>query len=216
MSKVDCNIGLCGEFRLTVLENKTVVHDTGWCKNTILAGGLEYLASDTLLNCMKYLDFGTSILNPGDYDLTGAITPCGNIELTDINSNNTQYFPLNKSVQVYYSTFSSLPITFQPEIINEYCIKTINGTGFSRAILPAPVIVDIGQSVNFEYRVSVDFFNEHKTNVEFITQDGTSFYIPVTSKVFNMPNFDTDLSRAGRLADVYPMVLLQNKEEIPS
>jgi hypothetical protein len=216
MSEINYNIGLCGEFRLTVLDNKTVISDTGWCKNTILSGGLAYLADNSLLQSLNYIEFGTDGSNVGDYTLAGVMSPCLNTELANISSNNIQYYPVNKSTQVYYSTYSSSYVTARDEVISEFCIKTIDKTGFSRAVLPIPVTVSVGQNVNFEYRVSVDYNNENISNVEFVTYDGSSFFIPVTSKVFNLPNFDNDLNKAGRLIDDYPMVLLQNNEDLPS
>ena len=216
MSNINYNIKLCGEYRLTVLDNKTVVSDTGWCKNTILSGGLVYLANNSFLDSLSFVDFGTDISNPGSFSLDSVITPCVNAELTDIPSNNIQYYPVDKSIQVYYSTYSSSIISVIEEVVNEFCIKTKEKIGFSRTVLPSPVTVNIGQNLNFEYRVSVDYTNESASNVEFVTHDGTSFYVPVTSKVFNLPNFDNDLSRAGRLIDTYPLLLLQNSEDLPS
>jgi hypothetical protein len=216
MSEINYNIGLCGEYRLTVLDNKTVISDTGWCKNTILSGGLEYLATDSILGGLSYIDFGTSTLHSGEYNFTGVLTPSTNTELINVSSNNIQYYSLNSSTQVYYATFSTKNASSNSEILNEFCIKTGNQIGFSRTVLPDPVSVGIGQNVNFEYRVSVDYSNEHQSSVEFATYSGNSFYIPVTSRSYNLPNFDNDITSVGKLVDTYPLYLLQNNEELPS
>jgi len=216
MSEINYNIGLCGEYRLTVLDNKTVVSDTGWCKNTILSGGLAYLATSSILGGLSYVDFGTSNLYSGEYNLTGVLTPSINTELVNVSSNNIQYYSLNSSTQVYYATFSTKNASNNSETLNEFCIKTGNQIGFSRTVLPDPVGVSIGQNVNFEYRVSVDYSNEHQSNVEFVTYSGNSFYIPVTSKSYNLPNFDNDITSVGKLIDTYPLYLLQNNDELPS
>jgi len=216
MSEINYNIGLCGEYRLTVLDNKTVVGDTGWCKNTILSGGLEYLSTGSILGGLSYVDFGTSTLHSGEYNLSGVLIPSINTELINVSSNNIQYYSLNSSTQVYYATFSTKNASSRTETINEFCIKTSNQVGFSRTVLPTPIDVNIGQNINFEYRVTVDYSNEHQSNIEFTTYNGSSFYIPVTSKSYNLPNFDNDIASVGKLIDSYPLYLLQNNEELPS
>lgn len=215
MSKINYNIGLCGEYRLTVLNKETVAVDTGWCKNTILSGGLEYLATESILNSLKFIDFGTSTLYSGEYSLPGVVSPSLNTELINVSSNNIQYYPLDKTTQVYYATFSTDAASYSRETLNEFCIKTLNKTGFSRTVFPVPVEINIGQNINFEYRVSVNYANDHQTNAEFVTYDGSSFYIPVTSKVYNLPNFDADVNKVGKLVDRYPLYLLQNNDELP-
>jgi hypothetical protein len=215
MSKINYNIGLCGEFRMTVLSGKAVVSDTGWCKNTILSSGLAYLADNSFLDGLGFIDFGTSSSDSNNFNLSGVVALCEDTGLYNIPSNNIQYYPLDKSTQVYYSSYSSPILTLKQEKISEFSIKTKNGTSFSRAVLLSSVDVNVGQSVNFEYRVSVDYKNEIVSSVEFTTPDATSFYIPVTSRVYNLPNFNSVQGRVGRLVDSYPLVLLQNNEELP-
>lgn len=216
MSEISSNIGLCGEYRLVIRDNNTVVSDTGWCKNTILSGGLEFLSTDSILNGISFLDLGTSSLSGNVYTLPGVVTPSTNKVLLDIPSTNKEYYKLNKNTQVYYAIFSSPLVNFAPEIISEFCIKTINKKGFARAVLTDPVGLRVGQNINFEYRVSVDYTSLQETNVEFTTPDNSSFYIPVTSKTFNVPYEGTDTNRVGRLVDEYILELSQNADSLPA
>jgi len=215
MNKINNSIGLCGEYRLVVRDNATVVSDTGWCKNTILSGGLEFLSTNSILNGITFLDLGTSPLSSNNYTLSGVITPCIDTSLTNISSANVEYYKLNKSTQVYYSIFSSNVVLQQAESVNEFCVKTTNKTGFSRAVLPEPVQIRIGQNINFEYRVSVDHSSQQEANVEFTTPDNSSFYIPVTSKTFNIPNDERNKNRIGKLVDYYTLSLSENNDALP-
>jgi len=215
MSEINYNIGLCGEYRLVVRDNDVVVNDTGWCKNTILSGGLEFLSTNSILSAISYVDLGTSTALSNDYTLSGVLVPCVNSALLKIPSGNIQYYQINKSTQVYYSIYSSPPITLQNESINEFCIKTIADTGFARAVFPESVNIKVGQNINFEYRVSVDHSSEYQTDMEFKTPDNSSFYIPVTSKTFNIPNIESNPNRIGKLVDNYDLLLIQNNDDIP-
>jgi hypothetical protein len=215
MSEINYNIGLCGEYRLVVRDNDVVVNDTGWCKNTILSGGLEFLSTNSILSAVSFVDFGTNSSSSNDYTLSGVLTPCINSSLLDIPSGNIQLYTVDTSTQVYYSIYSSPPISLQNETINEFCIKTFNKTGFARAVFPEAVGVRVGQNVNFEYRVSVDHSGEYDSNVEFKTPDNTSFYLPVTSKTFNIPNIE-NTNQVGRLVDEYNLLLVQNNDEFPA
>ena len=215
MSEINYNIGLCGEYRLVVRDSDTVVSDTGWCKNTILSGGLEFLSTDSILNGITFLDLGTSSLSSNNYTLSGVLAPCVNNVLSSIPSTNIEYYKLNKNTQVYYSIFSSPQVTLQTESVNEFCVKSTNQTGFARAVLSEPVEIRLGQNINFEYRVSVDHTSLQEASVEFTTPNNSSFYIPITSKTFNIPNDETDASRVGRLVDDYILELSENTDTIP-
>ena len=215
MSEINYNIGLCGEYRLVVQDNDIVITDTGWCKNTILSGGLEFLSTNSILNAISFVDFGTSSALSNDYTLLGILEPCINSELLSVSSGNIQYYQVNKSTQVYYSIYSSPPITLRNESINEFCIKTGAKTGFARAVLPESVNLRVGQNINFEYRVSVDHSSEYQTDIEFKTPNLDSFYLPVTSKTFKVPNIESNPNRIGRLVDNYNLLLVQNNDDFP-
>jgi hypothetical protein len=215
MSKINYNIGLCGEYRLVVKDNSIVVSDTGWCKNTILSGGLEFLSTNSILDGITFLDLGTSSLSGNNYTLSGVLVPCNDSSLTNIPSTDIEYYKLDTSTQVYYSLFSSQLVSSQTESVNEFCVKTVNKTGFSRAVLSEPVQIRLGQNINFEYRVSVDHTSLKESNVEFTTPDNSSFYIPVTSKTFNIPNDEKDINRVGRLVDNYTLALSENNDTLP-
>lgn len=215
MSKINNNIGLCGEYRLVVRDNNIVVSDTGWCKNTILSGGLEFLSTNSILNGITFLDLGTNTLSSNNYTLSGVLTPCVNSALTNISSANIEYYKLNKSTQVYYSIFSSPPVTFQTESVNEFCVKAANNIGFSRSVLSEPVQVRLGQNINFEYRVSVDYTSLQETSIEFTTPTNSSFYIPITAKTVNIPNDESDINRVGKLVDNYILELCENTDTLP-
>lgn len=214
MNKINYNIGLCGEYRLVVKDNTRVVNDTGWCKNTILSGGLEFLATNSILDSIKFLDLGTSSLSSNNYTLSGVLEPSINDKFLNIPSQNIEYYKLNTNTQVYYSKFSTLAASSE-ETINEFCIKTTNKLGFARAILTLPAVVRVNQNINFEYRVSVNHTSLQSDNAEFISHDNTSFYIPVTSKTFNIPNIDNNPNKVGRLVDDYTLILSENNDPLP-
>lgn len=217
MNNISRNIGLYGEYRITVNQNNTVIKDSGWCKNTILSSGLELLFSTSIPQCLQSLDLGTNSTDAGNYTLSGVITPSLNTELLGISSNNVQYHPLG-NIQSYYATYSSPAASFQSETINEFCIKGQNNTiGFARNVLVQPIVVNIGQNINFEYRLSLTYnINAEVGNLAFKTPNDT-FYLPISSCQYNLPNIDEQKpTEVGKIVDNYPLVLTQNSDSLPS
>lgn len=211
------NIGLCGEYRLTLKDAQQVVHkDTGWCKNTVLSSGLINLYTTPIPACINALDLGTSTLSSGEFALSGVLVPSVNAEFRDIAVANNQYYPINTDTQVYYSYFVSMPASSASEVITEFCVKSQgNSIGFSRTVFNEPVSVKVGQIVNFEYRISVQYTTTQESNTVFANNLDT-FYIPTTSRTFNLPNYSkSSADKVGRLVDEFPLVLLQNNENLP-
>lgn len=216
MNNIERTIGLYGEYRITVKEADTVIKDSGWSKNTILSSGLELLFSNNIPQCIQYLDLGTNSTNAGNYALTGVLSPSNNTELVGISSNNVQYYP-NSNIQSYYATYSSPIVSTQAETITEFCVKNADNTiGFARNVLTSPIAVNIGQNVNFEYRLSLTYNTQIETgNLSFKTPTDT-FYTPFSAQLYNLPNMEETLpEEVGRIVDAYPLILVQNNDDLP-
>lgn len=189
---LNSDVNLYGEYRLRVLEDTKTISDTGWCKNTILSGGLVSLSSLDISSALYYLDLGTSNTLPGSngYKLNGVVTKSVNSEFVNVLRDSLQTFTDLLSTKVYIAGFSSEISTASTETLSEFSIKSINGVGFSRNVFPSSVTVNYGQGVNFEYRLSVGWNTSKNVVVPFKTRSGNSFstfYIPTTSASFNIP-----------------------------
>ena len=189
---LNTDVSLYGEYRLRVVEGTETVSDTGWCKNTILSGGLVSLSSFSISDALYYLDLGTSNTLPGidGYRLGGVLTKSVNSEFTNVLRDSLQTFTDLLSTKVYIAGFSSEISTASTETLREFSIKTINGVGFSRNVFPSSVTVNYNQGVNFEYRLSLGWNTSRNVVVPFKTRSGdtlTTFYIPTTSASFNIP-----------------------------
>lgn len=191
-NSLDTDISLYGEYRLRVVENTRTVSDTGWCKNTILSGGLVSLSSFSISDALYYLDLGTSNTLPGSngYKLNGVVTKSANSEFLNVLRDSLQTFTDSLSTKVYVAGFSSDITSTTTETLKEFAIKAIDGTGFSRNVFPASVTVNYGQGVNFEYRLSIGWNGSRDVVVPFKTRSGdtfSTFFIPTTSTSFNIP-----------------------------
>ena len=141
MSVVDANINLCGEYRIKVLEKDTIVSDSGWCKNTILSGGLIRLATLPFSDILNFLDLGTSdkFATTLNYTLSGVVSPSSNSVLANVLRDNFQviYNSTYPNLRTYYVSFTT-PVTNKvTETIKEFSIKPYNDTtssAFSRAV----------------------------------------------------------------------------------
>jgi hypothetical protein len=209
-NNLNTDINLYGEYRLKVVDNESIISDTGWCKNTILSSGLVSLSSLSISEAINYVDFGTSSIKPGaqGYNLNGVYNKAVNNELIDIERDSLQTFTNQLSTKVYVAGYTSDFTSLSTETIREFSIKTINGNGFARNVLPNEVVVNYGQAVNFEYRLSVGWGSTYNLKVPFKSNTNT-FYVDTTSKTYNIP-YDRVYYNNNKL------LLLKNNDSLPS
>jgi hypothetical protein len=226
MSVVDANINLCGEYRIKVLEKDTIVSDSGWCKNTILSGGLIRLATLPFSDILYFLDLGTSsaLSATPNYSLSGVISPSSNSTLLNVERDNFQiiYNSTYPNLRTYYTSFTTQLADIVTETIKEFAIKPYSGSSveaFSRAVLPTPTTVNFNQAVNFEYRLSVDWssyverdytpFRMMPYTIGSPASSYNTFYVPTTSTIYNIPE--------DRLFNpLTKLILCKNNEELPA
>ena len=206
---LNTNIDLYGEYRIRVIDGKNVISDTGWCKNTILSAGLVSLSSLSIPEVINSLDLGTSLINPGSagYGLSGVQSKCVNNELINIERDSLQTFIDNKSTKVYVAGYTSDFTSTSNETIREFCVKTSDGVGFSRNVLPNELVINYGQAVNFEYRLSIGWASTYSIKVPFKTTTQT-FYVDTTTTTYNIP-YDRAYYNNNKL------LLLRNNEALP-
>lgn len=226
MSVVDAKINLCGEYRLKVIEGDTILSDSGWCKNTILSGGLIRLATLPFSGIINFLDLGTSsaLSATPNYSLSGVVSPSSNSVFTNVERDNFQiiYNSTYPNLRTYYASFTTQLADTITETIREFAIKPFAGStvdGFSRATLTNPVQVSFNQAVNFEYRLSVDWasyverdYTPFRTAPYTIGSPASSyntFYIPTTSTIYNIPE-DRIFNPLNKL------ILCKNNEQFPA
>lgn len=226
MSVVDANINLCGEYRLKVLESDTIVSDSGWCKNTILSGGLIKLATLPFSGILNFLDLGTSsaLSASPNFSLSGVLAPSTNSVLNNVERDNFQiiYNSAHPNLRTYYTSFTTQLANTVTETIREFAIKPVAGNtadAFSRAVLNTPTTVNFNQAVNFEYRLSVDWssfverdYTPFRTTPFTIGSPASSyntFYVPTTSTVYNIPE-DRIFNPLNKL------ILCKNNDQLPA
>ena len=204
MSVVDAKINLCGEYRLKVVENDTILSDSGWCKNTILSGGLLRLATLPYSGIINFLDLGTSnaLSATPNYSLSGVVSPSRNSVFNNVQRDNFQiiYNSAYPNLRTYYASFTTQLANTVTETIKEFAIKPYTGNkddAFSRAVFTNPVRVNFNQAVNFEYRLSVDWssyverdytpFRTARYTIGSPVSSYNTFYVPTTSTIYNIP-----------------------------
>jgi len=209
-NNLDTNISLYGEYRLRVIDKENIISDTGWCKNTILSSGLVSLSSLSIPEAISYVDLGTSTIKPGSqgYDLNGVISKSVNSELIDIERDSLQTFTDQLSTKVYVAGYTSDFTSLSTETIREFSVKTLNGKGFARNVLTNEVVVNYGQAVNFEYRLSVGWGSTYSVKVPFKSNTNT-FYVDTTTKTYNIP-YDRVYYSNNKL------LLLKNNDTLPA
>lgn len=186
---INHNFNLYGEYRLRVLSKDGLVHDTGWCKNTILSSGLIALSSTSFPSALSYVDFGVSSSLSGvlGYGLNGVLSACQNPELTNVSRDSLQTFSDALTSKAYVSVFATDPNSLQSETIREFAIKTADGVPFARNVLSTPIPLNYAQSINFEYKLSTSWYSKYEISIPFKTSKGSTFFIPSTSVTYNAP-----------------------------
>lgn len=197
---------LKGEYNLFVYSNTQEIYNTGWCSNTILSGGLVNLYNSTVINLINRLDFGQSSQLPGSlgYGLSGVIDVNPILSNIVVNTNNT--FIENLSTQVYYSRFQTQPLSAETTL-REFCIRSTT-EGFSRNVFDQEVVVEAGQYIIFEYRLKACRRVKEHSNIPFSTPSNTTFNIPTSSSVFNIPY--PEVYKPGSV-----LILTENTEDLP-
>lgn len=225
MSIVDTSVNLCGEYRLKVIEGDTVISDSGWCKNTILSGGLVKLATLPYSEIINFLDLGTSssFSTSSNFSLTGVIEPSSNSALVNVKRDNFQVIYNNSypNLRTYYASFATSLTETVGESISEFAIKPAgenNIQAFARSTFDTPIQVSFDQSVFFEYRLSVDWssyvergftpFRTPQFTIGYPPTAFNTFYVPTTSVVYNIPE-DRIFNPLTKL------ILCKNNEELP-
>jgi hypothetical protein len=207
--KIECKTELFGEYNIKVLEKTNTIFESGWCKNTILSGGLSALYDNDITNLIKYLHLGTSREKPGTegYGLTNIIQRS---ELCNIESSDIQTYAENISSRVYYSYFVTDPLPSARSSINlnEFGVGSkSDGDCFSRNVFLTSVEIEPGQYIVFEYRVKLNRYSAISNDLTFYTKD-TSFIIPISSVSYSFP-----------YSEVYrkdnQLMLLRNDEPLP-
>jgi hypothetical protein len=207
---INYNYNLYGEYRLRVLSKTGVVHDTGWCKNTILSSGLVALSSVPFSSALSYVDFGVSSSLSGvlGYGLNGVLSACSNPELINVSRDSLQTFSDTLTSKAYISIFATDPSSVQSETIREFAIKTTDGVPFARNVLSTPIPLSYDQSINFEYKLSTSWYSKYEVSIPFKTTKGLTFFIPSTSVTYNAP-YD------GVYYNNNILYLLRNTDELP-
>lgn len=193
MNKIDCISELRGEYNIKVLENKRTVFSSGWCKNTILSGGLVNLYNNDISSLTNILDLGKSSSLPGSqgYGLKGVIQPADTPLLNIPRSRHSVFSEsdgvVNNATRVFYSYFAS-DVSTTDQTLSEFAIRSSSNIGgFARNVFSRPVNVQRNQYIILEYILKVNRRHTLTTKLPFKTSAGHSFTVPITGVSFNIP-----------------------------
>lgn len=194
MNKIDCVTELKGEYSVKVVEGDRAVYDSGWCKNTILSGGLQNLYNRDITTLTGVLDLGKSTASPGasGYGLKGIVTSPDSYTLLNIPRSKHSVYSENVGVnknaaRVFYSYFASNVATTEQNL-NEFAIKSIDGAGaFARNVFNRTINLRPNQYVVLEYRLKVNRHYNFTSNLPFKTSTGHSFTVPCSGTCYNIP-----------------------------
>jgi hypothetical protein len=213
MNKLDFNIGLVGEYKVKITNNNTIKFESDWSRNTILSGGLVSLYNNNITDLLGYVDFGTSTDLKGSlgYKLSGIITPQSDsnfINVPRITANtSTSYDSL--STVIHYNVYSAIPAATDLEI-NEFSVKSgINSSAFARNVFAEPILLSKNDSLEFIYRLKLNWNTNSKTSLQFNTIDNYTYYVPITSQVYQVPYADRTYKTGSKL------ILSKNNESLP-
>ena len=211
MNKLDFNIGLVGEYKVKITNNNTITFESDWCRNTILAGGLASLYNNNITDLLRYVDFGTSTDLKGSlgYQLSGVITPQldGNFLNVQRVTANTSYE--NLSTVVHYNVYNTSQAVTDLEL-NEFSIKgDINASSFARNVFAESILISKGDSLEFTYRLKLNWNTNSKTSLQFNTLDNYTYYVPITSQVYQVPYADRTYKPGSTL------IVCKNNESLP-
>jgi hypothetical protein len=211
MNKLDFNIGLVGEYKVKITNNNTIKFESDWCRNTILSGGLVSLYNNNITDLLGYVDFGTSTNLVGSlgYKLSGIIIPQPDSNFINVQriTANTSYDSL--STVIHYNVYSTIPAAADLEL-NEFSIKGgINSSAFARNVFAEPILLSKDDSLEFIYRLKLNWKTNSKTSLQFNTIDNYTYYVPITSQVYQVPYNDRTYKAGSKL------ILCKNNESLP-
>jgi hypothetical protein len=189
MNKIDYITKLKGEYNVKVVQENGFVYESGWCKNTILSGGLASLYNTNPVDLIKYLDLGKSNQLPGTagYGLTGVLTLPDTASFYNILNNDTESYTSNLSSRIYYANFVTAPSPIQ-HTIREFAVKSSPlSSAFARNVFSDPITVDINSYLIFEYRLKLDRYSISNSDLRFNTNDGYTYSVPVTTASLDIP-----------------------------
>ena len=192
--KIDCISELTGEYNIKVVEGSNTIYESGWCRNTILSGGLQSLYNKGISSLTDRLDLGKSTSSPGisGYHLNGIISnPESSTFLNIPRSNHSIYTEKDtkgdSSVRVFYSYFAS-NVADTAQSFSEFAIRQSNNkNAFARNTFKTTVYIKPEQYIVMEYRMKVRRSYAFSYKLPFITSTGQSFTVPCSGVCFNIP-----------------------------
>ena len=210
MNKLDFNIGLVGEYKVKITNNNTIKFESDWCRNTILSGGLVSLYNNNITDLLGYVDFGTStdLIGSLGYKLSGIITPQSDINFINVPriTANTSFDSL--STVIHYNVYSAAAVADLE--LNEFSIKSnINSSAFARNVFAEPILLSKNDSLEFIYRLKLNWNTNSRKSLQFNTIDNYTYYVPITSQVYQVP-YDDRTYKAGS-----KLILSKNNERLP-
>lgn len=190
MNKVDVDIDLYGEYKIEVFDNDdNLSYQTDWCRNTILSGGLVALHTNEIPNLLRYLDMGTSSALSGTagYVLSGVKTPTTDLNFINVaRAESTSAIVLN-TTKVYYNKYLTNKATSSISF-NEFAIKpSSTEPAFARNTFNKPLILKVNEYLQFTYRLRLNWRNIDKRALKINTADSYSYFVPITSSVYQIP-----------------------------
>lgn len=211
MNKLDFNIGLVGEYKVKITNNNAIKFESDWSRNTILSGGLVSLYNNNITDLLGYVDFGTSTDLQGSlgYKLSGIITPQSDSNFINVQRNTANTYYENLSTVIHYNVYSTIPAAADLEL-NEFGIKSaINSSSFARNVFAEPILLSKNDSLEFIYRLKLNWNTSSKTSLQFDTLDNYTYYVPITSQVYQVPYDDRTYKSGSKI------ILSKNNEKLP-
>lgn len=150
----DINLGLKGEYKIVIMRNNTIFHETDWFDNLILNNGLNYLGSDVNGSPLTIARVGTGN-TPVSANQTDLITQIASANVSDQEIRNLGVDNNYATLFTYQYTFNSGSIT---TTIREAGIgwSDTGSTLFSRVVLSEPITLTNIDMLILYYRLKVE------------------------------------------------------------
>ena len=183
---INVDIKLSGQYRISIIDDSGIIFTSDWRSNTILSSGLVDLYTYDIPTVCSYLDLGLSNNLPGlsGYSLSGVIIPS---EFVNIYKDITEIYQDDVASKIYYTTFTTAKAT-SAATINEFSIKRSLSSAFARNTFSTGYDVEVGQYVNFEYKLILNWESTTTSVVSMTGNDSNYNYtIPCVTKSYNIP-----------------------------
>lgn len=183
---INVDIKLSGQYRFSILSDDGIIFTSDWRSNTILSSGLVDLYTYDIPTVCSYLDLGLSNSLPGlsGYSLSGVIIPS---EFVNIYKDITEIYQDDVASRIYYITFTTSRAT-SAATINEFAIKRSLSSAFARNTFNTGYDIEIGQYVNFEYKLILNWESLTTSNVSVTGNNSNYIYtVPCITKSYNIP-----------------------------